>query len=261
MTRTRRFRRPTALRWIFASGLLVPAALGFSATQARAAGESIALTQNDPTAVVGRATNFTASGALNPDDTMFGFDIFVFVKDADADPTCAADFDTESANAMHSGGNESWVSPPGGFQVGMGPAFNQPFKITFTGDGNYLLCGYVNGDFSTFASSTLRGVVHPAQTPPAPPVNPTPSAAAPSIVRAPWITRKRDVLTCHAGTWSNQPTSRRYAWYAKGQGRKLASGSTLKLHRSLRGRTVTCRVTAANAAGHSTASSRAIRVR
>jgi hypothetical protein len=271
MTRTRLFRRPTALRWIFASGLLVPAALGFSATQAHAAGETIALTQNDPTAVVGRATNFTASGALNPDDTMFGFDIFVFVKDADADPTCAADFDTESANAMHSGGNESWVSPPGGFQVGMGPSFNQPFKITFTGDGNYLLCGYVNGDFSTFASSTLRGVVHPAQTnpaPPAPPINPAPpvnptptAAAAPSVVRAPWITRKRDVLTCHAGTWSNQPTSLRYAWYAKGQSRKLASARTLKVHRSLRGRNVTCRVTAANAAGHRTVSSRAFRAR
>ena len=71
--------------------------------------------------MAGRATNFTASGTLNPDDTMFGFDIYVFLKDPDVDPTCAADFDTESANALHSGGNESWVSPAGGFQVGDGP--------------------------------------------------------------------------------------------------------------------------------------------
>src|SRR3954471_14559187 len=140
-------------------GLLVAAAFGCSAAQAQADGETISITQDDPTAVVGRATNFTASGTLNPDDTMFGFDIFMFVKDADADPTCAADFDTESANAMHSGGNESWVSPPGGFQVGTGSSFSQPFKITFTGAGNYLLCGYVQGDFSTFAAGELRGVV------------------------------------------------------------------------------------------------------
>src|SRR5689334_21365070 len=131
MTRTR----------LFSLGLLAPAAFAFSAAQAQAAGETISMTQNDPAAVVGHATNFTASGALNPDDTMFGFDIYVFLKDADADPTCAADFDTESANATHSGGYESWVSPAGGFQVGYGPSFSAPFKITFTADGNYLLCG------------------------------------------------------------------------------------------------------------------------
>src|SRR3954454_14807968 len=143
MTHTRSLAGPTALRRLLTLGLLVPAAIGFSAAAARADGETISIAQNDPTAVIDHATNFTASGALNPDDTMFGFDIFVFVKGAHADPTCAADFDTESANATHSGGNESWVGPPGGFEVGMGPAFNQPFKITFTGDGNYLLCGYV----------------------------------------------------------------------------------------------------------------------
>src|SRR3954452_21236069 len=162
MTRTRALAGPTTLRRLLTLGLLVPAAIGVSAATAQASGETISITQNDPAAVVGHATNFTASGSLNPDDTMFGFDIFVFVKDADADPTCAADFDTESANAMHSGGNESWVSPPGGFEVGVGPTFNQPFKITFTGDGNYLLCGYVNGDFSTFARGMLRGAVAPA---------------------------------------------------------------------------------------------------
>src|SRR3954452_18783763 len=149
----------TRTRSLLTLGLLVPAAIGVSAATARADGETISITQNDPTAAVGRATNFTASGALNPDDTMCGFDIFVFVKDAGADPTCAADFDTESANAMHSGGNESWVSPPGGFQVGTGPSYSAPFKITFTGAGNYLLCGYVQGDFSTFARGMLRGVV------------------------------------------------------------------------------------------------------
>jgi hypothetical protein len=260
MTRTR----------LFTLGLLVPVALGFSAAQAQAAGETISMTQNDPAAVVGHATNFTASGTLNPDDTMFGFDIFVFVKDFDADPTCAADFDTESANAMHSGGNESWVSPPGGFQVGMGPSYNAPFKITFTGAGNYLLCGYVQGDFSTFASGVLRGAVAPAPTTTTPgsttPGSTTtpgsvPAAATPAVVRRPWITSKRHVLTCHAGTWSNSPTSRRYQWFVKGHSRKVASGSKLTVRRPVRGRKVICRVTAQNAAGRTTASSQAVRAR
>src|SRR6476620_10706480 len=107
MTRTR----------LLSLALLVPAALGFSAAQALADGETISITQNDPAAVVGKATNFTAAGSLNPDDTMFGFDIYVFLKDAVAYFICAATSATESANATHSGGNESWVSPAGGYEV------------------------------------------------------------------------------------------------------------------------------------------------
>jgi hypothetical protein len=263
MTRTRPLRRPTALRRGLALGLLVPAAIGFTATQALASGETISMVQNDPSAVVGRATNFTASGTLNPDDTMFGFDIYVFLKDADRDPTCAATFEEESATAMHSGGNESWISPATGFQVGMGPTFDQPFKITFTGSGNYLLCGYVQGDFSTFANAQLRGVVAPdSSVTPTPAPNPkTPTAAVPASVRAPWITRKGHVLTCHAGTWSNAPTSLGYRWYRKGHSGSIASGRKLRVRRSLRGRMVSCRVTAANAAGHGAAASAAVRAR
>jgi hypothetical protein len=229
-------------------GLLVAAALAFTAAKAHAAGESITLTRNDPTAVAGRATNFTAAGALNPDDTMFGFDIFVFLKDPTKDPTCASTFDEESATAVHSGGNETWISPGTGFQVGMGPAFDQPFKITFYGPGQYLLCGYVQGDFSTFASGELRGAVAAAAT-------------VPAVLRAPWITRNRHVLTCHAGTWSNAPTSRSYRWYVKGHHKRIASGRKLRVRRAVRGRKVLCRVTAANAAGSRTANSRAVRAR
>jgi|SRR3954468_1042145 hypothetical protein len=246
MTRTRPLRRSAALL-----ALLVPAAIGFSAAQARAAGETLSLVQDDPGAVAGRATNFTASGTLNPDDTMFGFDIYVFLKNPDADPTCAADFDTESAAALHSGGNESWVSPAGGFQVGMGPAFNQPFKITFSRAGSYLLCGYVQGDFSTFASNQLGGVVTAA----------APTVAVPVATRAPWITRKRHTLTCHPGSWANQPTSLSYRWYAKGRSKAVGSHPRLAVPRTLRGRTVSCRVTGANAAGHQTATSRPVRAR
>jgi hypothetical protein len=246
MTRSRSLRRSAALHRLLTLGLLAAAALAFTAAKAHAAGESITLRQDDPTAVAGHATNFTAAGALNPDDTMFGFDIFVFLKDPTKDPTCAATFDEESATAMHSGGNESWISPATGFQVGMGPAFSQPFKITFYGSGPYLLCGYVQGDFSTFASGQLRGTVGSA-------------TRVPKVVRRPWITRRGHVLTCHPGTWSNAPTSLSYRWYAKGH--RIASGRRLRVRRALRGRRVLCRVTAANAAGRRTAASRAVRAR
>src|SRR6478735_5062545 len=220
------------LRRLLPPLLLAPTVFALSATQASAAGETLTLVQNDAGAIAGYATNFTASGSLNPDDTMFGFDIFIFAKNPDKDRTCAGDFDSESANAMHSGGNETWISPATGYQVGYGPTFNQPFKITFAGRGNYLLCGYVQGDFSTFATSQLRGTVAPDPATPAPPAPTptpapaiptittppsTPAATLPAVVRRPSIIRKGHVLTCQPGTWSSAPTRFGYRWSVTGR--------------------------------------------
>lgn len=261
-------RRATTLRRLSTLGVVSFALLGCSAAQALADGESITITQTDPNAVVGYATNFNASGTLNPADTMFGFSVYIFMKDADHDPTCAADFNTEEAAASASGGNERWISPGGsGFEVGTGPTYSQPFKITFGGSGNYLLCGYVNSDFSTMAHGDLRGVVHdPAPSPspspsPSPAPAPGPTAEVPGITRAPWVTDKRHVLTCHPGTWTNAPTSKRYAWYVKGRSTKVGSSSTLKARGPVRNRQVFCRVTASNAAGSRIASSAAVTAR
>jgi hypothetical protein len=259
LNRCRRLRRPVLV------GLLAPSALALAAAQANADKESISMVQNDPSAVAGQAVNFTASGTLNPADTMFGFDVYIFAKDPDLDPTCAADLETEEATAMNSGGNEAWVSPTG-FQVGTGSSFNQPFKFTFSGSGPYLLCGYVQSDFSTVAAGELRGVVTaapstnpPGPTPPTQP--PQPTAAAPSLVRAPRITRTRHVLVCHGGRWSNSPTRLSYRWYRKGRARSIASRRALVERRSLKGRHVRCRVTARNTAGARTASTRWVTVR
>ena len=255
------------LRRLLSALLLAPTLFALSAARASAAGETLTLVQNDAGAITGHATNFTASGTLNPEDTMFGFDIFVFAKNPDKDPTCADDFDSESANATHSGGNETWISPAGGYQVGYGPTFNQPFKITFTGPGSYLLCGYVKGDFSTFATAQLRGTVAPDPATPTPaPTTPTitpppttPAATPPAVVRRPSIIRKGHLLTCQPGTWSSAPTHFSYRWSVKGRSRTIASARTLILRRSLAGRSVVCRVTASNAAGAATASTRAFR--
>jgi hypothetical protein len=253
----------TRTRLLAALGLLVPAALGFTAAQARADGETISMVQNDPTAAVGRVTNFTASGTLNGSDAMFGFSVYIFLKDADRDPTCAATESEEAATASASAGFESYVSPGTGFYVGTGGTFTQPFKVTFTSSGNYLLCGYVNGDFSSLAGASLRGVVSSGSTTPTPTPTPTPvtTLAAPVAVRAPSITRRGHVLTCHAGTWQNAPTSLSYHWYRTRRSTSVGSRRTLTVHRSLRGRMVSCRVTARNAAGGRTAASRPVRAR
>jgi len=236
--------RPTAI------GLLVIPALAFSATQARAAGESITMVQDGPTVVAGQAATFTASGTLNPADTMFGFDVYIFVKDPDLDPTCAADFETEEATAMNSAGREAWVSPPLGFQVGTSGTFSQPFKFTFTGSGHYLFCGYVQSDFSTAASAELRGFVSAA------PGHASHTQSVPAVVRPPSITRRGRVLVCHGGNWSNSPSSLRYRWYLRRRVAAVASGRTVRVRGSWTGRRVRCRVTARNAAGARTASSR-----
>jgi hypothetical protein len=265
-------RRHTLLRSVTA-GLLAPAALAVCATQARADGESISIVQSDPTAVAGQAVNFTATGTLNPADTMFGFSIYVFAKDPDFDPTCASDLATEEATAMGSNGKEAWVSPAGGFYAGTSGTFSVPFKFTFSGAGPYLFCGYVDSDFSSVASGELRGTVTAAPSTGTgsgagsgsgsanPPTSPQPTAGAPALVRGPRITRARQLLICHGGLWSNSPNRLAYRWYVKGRVRSIASGRALVERRPLRGRRVRCRVTARNAAGARTASTRWVSVR
>lgn len=65
--------------------------------------------------VTGYVTNFMVVGSLNFDDVMFGFDIYVFVKNFDWDLICVVDFDSEVVNLMYFGGNEIWISFVGGY--------------------------------------------------------------------------------------------------------------------------------------------------
>ncbi|HLI61496.1 MAG TPA: hypothetical protein VKV21_17705 [Solirubrobacteraceae bacterium] len=268
MTSARLHHRLRTLRRPLVAGLVAPAALAVCATQARADGESISIVQDDPTAVADQAVNFTASGALNPADTMFGFSIYVFAKDPSLDPTCAADLATEEAAAMGSNGNESWVSPSSGFYVGSSGTYSVPFKYTFSGPGPYLLCGYVDSDFSSVASGQLEGTVSAAAgsgtgtgtgtgTPPVT----QPMPVAPAVVHAPWVTRRGHVLVCHAGRWSHSPSRLSYRWYASGRRRSIGSRRMLIERRALKGRHVRCRVTARNAAGARSASTRPVLVR
>ncbi len=85
-------------------------------------------------------------------------------------------------------------------------------------------------------------------------------AARPENVARPKVTRSGRRLVCSRGTWSESPSRYRYQWRVNGKRTARASGRSLRITRAMRGRKVQCGVTATNAAGSTTAFSRALRV-
>jgi hypothetical protein len=82
----------------------------------------------------------------------------------------------------------------------------------------------------------------------------------PANTKAPRVRRSKNRLVCDPGRWSNRARYS-YRWFMSGTRKNIASGRKLRVTRRLRGRKVRCRVRASNAAGATTAASRAVRVR
>jgi hypothetical protein len=140
--------------------------------------------------------------------------------------------------------------------------FSQTFAYTPSAPGTELVCVYTT-DLTgyTLATAHMTLDVRGAPAPPAPPPGAPPAAAArPANTKAPRVTRSRGRLVCSPGSWSNSTGGYAYAWSVNGKRRKGAAGRKLRVTRALRGRRVTCSVTASNAAGTATAVSRAVRV-
>jgi hypothetical protein len=85
---------------------------------------------------------------------------------------------------------------------------------------------------------------------------------APRATVRPRVRRSGRTLTCGRGTWSGSPTGFTYRWRV-GRGHPGEAQRTPRLHVSsrLHDRTVSCTVTATNAAGSGHATSRAVRLR
>ena len=66
-------------------------------------------------------------------------------------------------------------------------------------------------------------------------------------------------LVCSRGKWSGAPARFSYRWTVDGRRKAGAAKRTLRVTRKLRGRSIRCGVTATNAAGSTTAVSRARR--
>lgn len=83
----------------------------------------------------------------------------------------------------------------------------------------------------------------------------------PSARRAPRIRRRRHALSCDGGSWRGNPKPKlTFAWLS-GPRQLPFHGRNLPITHATNGRLVRCRVTATNAAGTKTATSRAVRAR
>jgi hypothetical protein len=84
----------------------------------------------------------------------------------------------------------------------------------------------------------------------------------PALLRRPRVRAAKGVLTCDGGRFKARPAATSaYAWLRGGVPIRGASGRTLKVTAKLKGKAVACRVTARNALGRTTATSRAITAR
>jgi hypothetical protein len=73
------------------------------------------------------------------------------------------------------------------------------------------------------------------------------------------VIRSARRLVCDPGRWTEGDYT--YRWSVDGRPKPGATRRSLRVTRAVRGRKVTCSVTASNAAGTTTAVSRAVRVR
>jgi hypothetical protein len=153
-------------------------------------------------------------------------------------------------------------------------AFANTVAFTPKASGGWLICGYAeNGLTGTLTGAALTVDVRPAPaggapggTPPAPapPAGTAPAPATagakPVNAKAPRVRRSGSRLVCSPGRWSNATGGYSYGWAVNGKRKKGADDRKLRITRALRGRKLTCSVTASNAAGAATAVSRPLRV-
>ena len=259
MTRTRTSRR--------AAGVLAAAAVVVAGTVAPSAAiDGDTLTVAGPaTGTVNTPVVLTASGVLADHYLDRWLEVFALpTAVVSSCPASVMNAPTVAAGSSTIGGDLVATA------VHAGNA--QPYSIAIVWSprvpGTYLICTYLNHQIYTdvLHQHSIK-VSGPVATPPPPVVTPAPpvvtppgTVSAPVRITAPRLVRRGPRLVCSRGTWSGSPTSYAFAWKV---GKRItgATSSRLRVTRSLRGRTVSCGVVAANAAGSSTAWSRRIRVR
>lgn len=241
-------------------GAATVAALLMAPTTALARQSTLSLTQQGQ-AVQGQVTTIVASGT-NADPESGSYYLFIYAKDQRVDPTCAPTQEGESQtflnNVFEPATAGAYDSIATGLLESYGPgSFNIQIKKAFSTAGPKLLCAYSTFIAETAAVTQMIVNVAPAGGPaPRPEVNELP----PAVTKKPRIIRKGGRLSCSRGSWTDA-AAYRYGWLVNGKAKKGASSRSLRVTRSLRGRTVKCRVTAFNAHGKRSATSRAIRIR
>jgi hypothetical protein len=231
-----------------AGGILI--ALG--ATASPALGAYTLNLSASPTAAVGQPVVIQATGS-NPPTDFFSSWLDIYAIPASVLGTCPAGYLNAFQVASSTGaqGGEV-VARAVREEVDAAGNFSIPSVYTPTVPGRFLICGYTNdGATYTFTTASLLLNVQGAGSP----------ALKPENVNKPRVRRFGRKLVCNRGRWSNSPSRYSYGWLVNGKRKRGARGRTLGVTRKLRGRKVQCRVTAANAAGATTALSRSVRIR
>jgi hypothetical protein len=228
------------------SALAALCVLGVVASPAPA--QTYTLNLSGPTtATVGQSTIFQADGS-NPPDDFFSSWLDVSAIPTSVLATCPADYLNASqvARSASADGGEVVVTAQRE-NVDAAGNFSIPFGWAPTKPGRFLLCGYTNdGATYTQTMASLAVDVSGASTP------------RPANVGRPKLTRSRGALVCSRGRWTNSPSRYSYRWFVNGRRKRGATGRRLAVTKSMR--TVRCEVTASNAGGSKTATSRTLRL-
>jgi hypothetical protein len=132
-------------------------------------------------------------------------------------------------------------------------AFQIPLRFTPGGFGPLLVCVYSMyiTDDAAYGSTEVQI---------APPKGHGHGGAKPHNTGRPRIERSGARLTCTRGRWTGHPTSYRYRWRVGSGGFTAGRGAHMSIPGKLHGRTIACQVTASNAAGHASRTSKPFKV-
>jgi hypothetical protein len=240
------------------AGLIAVAGGGCVVTTAAAQVPHSLSLSGPPTATVGQPSVLQASGTVSDDPSVYlARYINMYALPVSVVPTCPATYQNalqikDSTTAQ--GGQTVALSVP------VDGSFSVPLAFNPTAAGRFLLCGYLHEGVGTDAMASLPVDVAAPPSGGGDPANTTPPAARPSSLAKPTLSRSGRKLVCGRGTWSGAPTTYAYRWTVDGKRKAGAVGRKLRISRKLRGHTIRCGVTATNAAGSTTALSRARRL-
>jgi hypothetical protein len=116
--------------------------------------------------------------------------------------------------------------------------------------------------FANIAQATYTSGAAPTTSAP-PTTTAPPTLSAPARVTSPTISGTAKVglsVTCNRGTWTNSPTAYAYQWFRSGTAITGATSNRRTLNSNDYAKTITCRVTASNAAGSASATSSGVKV-
>ena len=145
------------------------------------------------------------------------------------------------------------------YTVISGPCTVSGSTLTLTGGGSCVIDANQPGNVGYSAAATVSQTItiNPATRPITAPTL-APQDTTPPVITGP--ASAGHTLRCSTGTWANDPIGYAYQWYRDGTPLAGASASTYALGTLDEGTTLTCVVTAFNAAGQASATSNAVRV-